>query len=69
MQKISGMAVQFLLILSAFFSSVAAKTEAGKKFVLSTKWTLSQDICYTSIVFVYSLDILVSICVVPYVFS
>ena len=69
MQTISGMAVQFLLILAAFFSSVAAKTEEGKKLVLSTKWTLSQDICYTSIVFVYSLDILVSICLVPYVFS
>ena len=30
MRKISGIALQFLLILAAFFSSVAAKTEAGK---------------------------------------
>ena len=37
MKRISGTAVQFVLILAAFFSSVAAKTEAGKKFVLSTK--------------------------------
>lgn len=30
MKKISGTAVHFLAILAAFFSSVAAKTEAGK---------------------------------------
>ena len=30
MKKISGMTVQFLSILAAFFSSVAAKTDAGK---------------------------------------
>ena len=30
MKNISGLAVQLLLILAAFFSSVAAKTEAGK---------------------------------------
>ena len=61
MKRISGIAVQFVLILAAFFSSVAAKTEAGKKFVLSTKWTTSHDVCRTSIVFVCRQDILVSI--------
>lgn len=35
MKKTSGVAVQFLAILAAFFSSVVAKTEAGKNYEIN----------------------------------
>ena len=62
MKKVSGMAVQFLLILAALFSSAAAKTEAGKKVCVEHEAdnVRTTSVVRTSIVFVYNDDILVS---------